>query len=443
MFEPDGLEPDGSGTEHPDGDDGSAQDRGASPREHGRRALKATARTVLVLASVAALAVTAAGWTALDHLQRNVNTSDVLGRFPGAPLPDDRATDILLVGSDSRTDAQGDPLPPEVLKTLRTEATTGLNTDTLVLVRVPDDGSRATAVSIPRDTYTAVPGREPKKINSVYGLTKAATEDRLRRSGVTDSGEIRRKSKLAGQRALVRTVQALTGVHVDHYAEVNLLGFYEVTKAIGGVEVCLRNATSDKDSGADFPAGRQTISGADALAFVRQRHGLPRGGLDRIVRQQVFMAAVARKVLSTGTLTSPEKLNDLVAAARKSVVLDQDWDIMGFVRRMQSLASGNVRFVTMPIADATARSPRGRSIVRVDPAQVEAFFADLARGDGQPRRKSPDPERTGTPSGGPTDRLAPEPALVLDGSVGAQSAPEESGSGERGPITADGIPCVN
>ncbi|MFS8582929.1 MAG: LCP family protein, partial [Limnochordales bacterium] len=110
------------------------------------------------------------------------------------------------------------------------------------------------------------------------------------------------------------TVEELTGRKIDNYASVNLLGFYEITEAVGGVEVCLKQATSDKDSGADFAAGHQTISGGDALAFVRQRHGLPRGDLDRIVRQQAFMAGLAKKVLSTQTLTDPDKLNDLVAA---------------------------------------------------------------------------------------------------------------------------------
>lgn len=401
-------------------------------RRRMRRTARITGRSLLVLASVTALAVTAAGWSALDRLNREVNTSDVLSGVPDSPPADDGATDILLVGSDSRTDAQGNPLPTEVLKTLRTESTSGINTDTLILVRIPHNGSDPTAVSLPRDTFTAAPGGRKRKINAVYGLTKAATTDRLEDRGVTDEDRIERESRLAGQRALVRTVQTLTGIRVDHYAEVNLLGFYEVTKALGGVEVCLKNATSDKDSGASFRAGVQTISGADALAFVRQRHGLPRGGLDRIVRQQVFMAAVAQKVLSTGTLSDPAKRERLIAAAHKSVVLDEGWDIMSFVRRMQGLASGSMRFVTLPITDATARNDRGRSIVTVDPRQVEKFVTDLVDGPPAPTTSAPRPAETST------HRLGPEPVLRLDG-----SAHRRSGTETPPVITSEGIPCVN
>lgn len=422
-------------------DDGTpappAGDGTPSRRKPGRRLAKLTVRSLLVLASIAALVVTAAGWTALDRLQREFSTSDVLAGGPGSSSAD-RATDILLVGSDSRTDAQGDPLPPEVLELLRTESIGGLNTDTLILVRVPDNGNAPTAVSIPRDTFVTVPRGGQQKINAVYGLTRSATADRLASNGATGSDRIRRESNLAGRRALVRTVESLTGVHVDHYAEVNLLGFYEVTEAVGGVEVCLRQATSDGNSGADFPAGHQTISGGDALAFVRQRHGLPRGDLDRIVRQQVFMAAVARKVLSTGTLTDTNKLDELITVARRSVVLDKDWKVLEFARRMQRLASGGVRFVTLPIIDAAASNDRGQSIVTVDPAEVRAFTGGLVHGppspDGRTRSSSP----ATAPETAPTHRLGPPPPVRLDGDVDrrAENRPPE-------PITSGEIACVN
>ncbi|NIB30725.1 hypothetical protein HBB16_01635 [Pseudonocardia sp. MCCB 268] len=113
------------------------------------------------------------------------------------------------------------------------------------------------------------------------------------------------ESSQAGRQALIGAVQDLTGLGIDHYAEVNLLGFYNLTRAIGGVEVCLKAPARDAFSGADFPAGPQTISGGDAsrssAARARRRRPL------LITRQQVFLAAVANKVLS-GTLTDPAKL---------------------------------------------------------------------------------------------------------------------------------------
>ncbi|MBA8826928.1 LCP family protein required for cell wall assembly [Saccharopolyspora lacisalsi] len=418
------------GTEDADSSGETGQPRS---RRRLRRTFLFTGRGLLVLASVTALAVAAAGWGTVDRLNREVGDSEVLTGMSDSPPDDDGATDILLVGSDSRTDAQGDPLPREVLKKLRTESTSGLNTDTLVLVRIPHNGSEPTAVSLPRDT--AVPGGVAGKINGVYGLTKAATADRLEQRGVTDADRVERESALAGRRALVQAVQRLTGIRIDHYAEVNLLGFYEVTKALGGVEVCLKNATSDENSGARFRAGAQTISGADALAFVRQRHGLPRGDLDRIVRQQVFMAAVAGKALSTGTLSDPAKLERLVAAARDSVVLDEGWHIMGFVRRMQALASGSVRFVTLPIADAASRNERGQSVVTVDPREVEEFVAGLVHG---PPTSTEPPPSEAPAEATPTHRLAPKPVLQLDGSAHRRADTDSPGA-----ISSEGIPCVN
>ncbi|MCX2733879.1 LCP family protein [Saccharopolyspora sp. NFXS83] len=381
-------------------------------RRRGRRLARITGRALFALLSAGVLAITAAGWTALDRLSGEVSSAEVLTETPDAPPADDGATDLLLVGNDSRTDAQGEPLPLDVLRELRTESTSGLNTDTLVLLRVPHDGAQPTAVSLPRDTSVAMPGGT-QKINAVYGLAKAAAARRDSGSGA----DAERRAQLAGQRALVQSVQGLAGVRVDRYAEVNLLGFYEVTDALGGVEVCLNQATSDKDSGADFAAGRQTISGGDALAFVRQRHGLPRGDLDRIVRQQVFMAAVANKLLSTGTLTDPAKLAGLQDAARRSVVLDQSWDVTGFAAQMQGLASGSVRFVTLPVRSVGDRDEHGQSVVKVDPAQVHDFIAGLV----------------------PTAGVVGRPALDLDGTARHQGeAPAPSG-----PITSAGIPCVN
>ncbi|CAM05651.1 LytR family transcriptional attenuator [Saccharopolyspora erythraea NRRL 2338] len=408
----------------------------AAPASHRtRRVASAAGRGAIALVSVVVLAATAVGWITLDRLSGDVSTSRVLadaGEQEGPPI-DDGATDLLLVGNDSRTDAQGNPLPEAILKELRTESSNGYNTDSLILVRVPHSGATPSAISIPRDTYTAAPGGSQEKINAVYGLAKTTAFDELDDKGVP-AAEAERQSSAAGERALVQTVQNLTGARIDHYAEVNMLGFFEVTQALGGVEVCLNQATSDKDSGAEFAAGVQTISGGDALAFVRQRHGLPRGDLDRIVRQQAFMASVLNKVLSTGTLTDPAKVNGLVNAARRSVVLDQDWDVVGFAQQMQALAGGSVEFVTMPVVDAGARDDRNQSIVRVNPVQVKNFVAGLVTGPASPAPNPGSPTAVpppGTAVPTPTG-FGPRPLLRLDGPAHRQQ-----------PITPSGIPCVN
>lgn len=405
-----------------------------------RRSRATTARRTLVaLISVAALLATGIAWVAVNWFQDNTNTTDViadLGNDPDAPPADDGATDILLVGNDTRTDAQGEPLPLEVLKALRTEATNGLNTDTIMVLRIPHDGGQAQAVSIPRDTYTAIPDLPDNKINSAYGLTRKRTAEELYAEGGMRSAEVEKAADRAGRRALVRSVQTLTGMRVDHYAEITLYGFYLLTKSIGGVPVCLNNATVDKDSGAEFRAGRQTVSGGDALAYVRQRKNLPDGDLDRIVRQQTFLAAAARKVLSAGTLTDPQRLSGLVNTVRKSVTLDDDLDILSFIQQAQSLLSGDVRFVTIPVTDLNGRSADGQSIVTVDRSKVRAFIKNLVRtsageprsGDGGSREQGSEPNRA-VPGNGTA------PAAL----TGAMSRPPTP----TPPVTVDGVRCVD
>ena len=284
---------------------------------------------------------------------------------------------ILLVGVDSRTDARGNPLPPEVLRELNSGADTGLlNSDTIILLHLPDSGGAAVAFSIPRDAYVDIPRYRRDKINSAYPAIKARTVEELVADGVRNRARIETESSEAGRRALIGAVENLTGVTVDHYAEINLLGFHNLTTAIGGVDVCLNNAVDDELSGARLPAGPQTISGHDALAFVRQRHGLPEGDLSRIRRQQAFLAAVADKILTGGTLTDPGMLGGLVEVVQRSVVIDAGWDLLAFARQAADVAAGDLEFVTIPTR-GTDTNHRG-DVVLVDPAEVRAFVEERA-----------------------------------------------------------------
>ncbi|MEV0678268.1 LCP family protein [Actinosynnema sp. NPDC050436] len=359
--------------------------------------------------SASVLLVSWYGWTYLRGITDDIVTTDVIPSSVtdqgAARKPLDGAIDILLVGVDSRTDAQGKPLSDEVLALLNGGVADGtLNTDTMILVHIPQDGTRAVAISFPRDAYVEIAdGFGKHKLNSAMLRQKNDTSQRLRNEGVADEARIERESTQAGRRTLIKTIEGLTGgaVTVDRYAEVNLASFYEVTQAIGGVEVCLKQATRDSDSGADFPAGPQTIAGADALSFVRQRGGLPGGDLDRIVRQQVFIGALARKVLSTGTLTDFDKLADLVTAVKRSVVLSERWDITEFAEQMQGLVSGNIQFRTIPVGDPTDTWSDG-NVLPVDPAAVRQFIKGLAT-DPAPRSGSSAPATT--PTGPPPSAI--------------------------------------
>ncbi|WP_282451178.1 LCP family protein [Tomitella fengzijianii] len=329
------------------------------------------------MVSVLVLIVTGFAWQQVDSLRSSLTTAGGLELGDGK----DGAVDILMVGIDSRTDAQGNPLSQHELDMLRAGEADATNTDTIILIRIPNDGSSATAVSIPRDSYVQVPGIGMSKINAAYGETKALKQAELVEDGM-DPDKADAESTKAGRHALLEAVADLTGITVDHYAEVGLLGFVLLTDAVGGVPVCLNAPVDDPYSGADFPAGRQTLHGSDALSFVRQRHGLPRGDLDRIVRQQSYLASLAQEVLSADMLANPAKLNQLNSAVQRSVVVDSGWDILGFARRLQDLSAGAVTFRTIPVQNPSGTSPDGESIVKIDPAQVHSFFEGLVgRGD--------------------------------------------------------------
>jgi LCP family protein required for cell wall assembly len=296
---------------------------------------------------------------------------------------DDGAIDILLVGVDSRTDAHGNPLSAHELATLRAGDEEATNTDTIILIRIPNNGKSATAISIPRDSYVAAPGLGKTKINGVYGQTREAKRASLVQAG-DSAADAAAQGTEAGREALIKTVADLTGVTVDHYAEIGLLGFALITDALGGVDVCLKDAVYEPLSGADFPAGRQKLDGPQALSFVRQRHDLPRGDLDRVVRQQAVMASLAHRVISGHTLSSPATLHRLEQAVQRSVVLSSGWDIMDFVQQLQKLSGGNVAFATIPVLDGAGWSDDGmQSVVRLDPHQVAEWVASLLHDQAQ------------------------------------------------------------
>jgi LCP family protein required for cell wall assembly len=227
----------------------------------------------------------------------------------------------------------------------------------------------------------------------------------------------------AGAQLLVRTISLLTGLQIDHYAEVDLLGFFELTSVVGGVTVNLCEAVDDSDfSGAVFPAGEQTISGAEALAFVRQRHGLPRGDLDRIVRQQVFIGGVLRKMLSEDVLLDLGKQRELVQAASESLTIDRDLVLLDLAQQMQSVTPGDIDFQTVPIV-GDDRDEQDRSILRLaDEETLHEFFAEVSAEPDVPAAPAPETPATAAPSevsvqvynGSGTSGLAADAAAELE-----------------------------
>ncbi len=297
-------------------------------------------------------------------------------------------TTILLVGSDARVDAAGNPLSAEELRAVATEADGGgTSTDTMMLIHIPSGGGRATALSIPRDSWITDPppgpsdaGDQavpyaPNKVNSFYGSAKFYTAERMVAAGGSDAATIERASSDAGRKMLISVLEGVTGTHIDHYAEINLFGFYLLSNAIGGVPVCLINAVSDPFSGADFAAGRQDVQGTAALSFVRQRHGLPNGDLDRVKRQQAFLSGAIGKVLSVGTLTNPATLAALVDAANRSIVLSEGFNLLDLAGQMSTISSGNINFQTIPTHGPETST--AKDALNIDVAEVRSIFAGL------------------------------------------------------------------
>ncbi|WP_243769954.1 LCP family protein [Amycolatopsis acidicola] len=401
-------------------------------------------KTLISVVSVAVLVVTWYGWQFIGDLSDGLATTQVFDDNQLHAVPLDGAVDILLVGMDSRTDAQGNPLPREVLDMLHAGESDGeKQTDTMILVHIPQNGKRAVAISFPRDSWVELAGGFGKhKLNGAFVYAYNDKFKELQQQGV-DATEADRQAKIAGRKNLVASLENFMGKPgmIDRYAEVNLSSFYEVTKALGGVEVCLNAPVKERKSGVDLPAGRQVVQGVQALAFVRQRYDLPNGDLDRIARQQAFLSGLATKVLSPDVLANPSKVSEVIAAVKKSVVLSDNWDLPEFAAQMRGLNSGNVQFRTIPvIGEATIG---GADVLRVDPDAVHQFVGSLTDDPGSSTTTTP--TTTGSASTTPTSTSSSSrpPSSSSRSSSSAASLTSTPSSSTAPPITGGGVPCVN
>lgn len=321
-------------------------------------------RAVAVVASAAVVLATGVAWATLRDLTQGITTSSALSGTHAVAPSEDGLVNVLLMGLDSRKDQNGNE--------------GGYNTNTLIVLHIPNNGGAVAAFSVPRDDYVAVhdiPNNDHVKIKEAYGLKKAATEDALGKQGVTDQRTLERAGREAGRRETVQTVQEFLGISIDHFAEVNLAGFHDMALALGGVQVCLNHPVTDSYSGADFPAGLQTLDAAQSLAFVRQRHGLTNGDLDRTHRQQAFLASVTHKLSSAGTFTNVGKLQSLLDVAKRDVVISAGWDIATFIQQATNLTGGNVAFATLPIVRYDTVDGQAVNIVDVPTVQREVKVA--------------------------------------------------------------------
>lgn len=330
------------------------------------------------------LCVVGLGWAVKTNVVSGLRVSDALSVLgEDAPKSEHGDVNILLIGLDSRKAMDGSDLPAQfVTDELHAGDSDvgGYNTNTLILLHVPGDGSRATAISIPRDDYVRVPGYGMRKIKEAYGLAKYDEQIRLEESGVSDPAELEEFSRDAGRKSTLATVQSLLQVPIDHFAEVNLMGFYHIAEALGPLTVCLNGPVQDEFSGADFPAGVQELDASQALSFVRQRHGLDNGDLDRSRRQQAFIAAVISNLKSTGVVGNVGKTQSLLDVVKKDIVVDSRLNPVAFAGQAGNVTSGDVDFHTLPIEGYDNIDEQDVNLV--NPARLRVEVDKIFAGDG-------------------------------------------------------------
>jgi LCP family protein required for cell wall assembly len=297
-------------------------------------------------------------WSTYRQVQASVPTAAALPSIAaGKTDVDGKDQNILLLGNDSRTGAT----PAELQALATTDDGGSANTDTMMVMHIPKDGSKASVLSFPRDSYVAIPGYGKAKLNAAYPDGYSAARQ---------AGQSETAAEGAGVALLAATLNNLTGLNIDHYVQISLLGFYRISNAIGGVPVLLCQAQKEPKSGINLPAGWSNIQGTQALAFVRQRYDLPRGDLDRIQRQQYFLSAVFRKLTNSGTLLNPFKIKTLLNAVSSSLLTD-GVDLLSLASDFAQMSSGNLTFETIPTDGGGNQN--GQSVLLVSPAEVQDF----------------------------------------------------------------------
>ena len=346
---------------------------------------------IAVVTSIAVLATAAAGYVLVNHYEGNIHRIDVFGNRKNAPkAAPHTAENFLIVGSDSR----GDLKAGQGAQGSGSTFVTGQRSDTVILAHLYGGKSnKVQLVSFPRDSVVEIP---------VYTDAKHKVHP-------AQHNRINYAFNEGGPQLLVHTVEGLTGVRIDHYLQIDFEGFQSMVDKLGGVDVCLSKPAKDHFSGIDLSAGKHHINGTVALSFVRQRHGLTNGDIDRIKRQQQFLGAMIRKVLSAGTLANPFKLNGFLNVATSSLQADKGLNfstLRTLALRMRNVGAGNVIFATIPISDSNAYLRGLGSVVLVDKVKAAALF-DTIRRDVAP----------GAPAPRPTTARGGAPLIVRPGAI--------------------------
>ncbi|MEU3449937.1 LCP family protein [Streptomyces thermolilacinus] len=330
------------------GPEGAGSGAGAAPRRR-RRAWRWVGGGCVVLLLVAA----GAGWWAYSSLDGNIKGVDI-----GKALGDDRprkapgalgATNLLVLGSDSRA---GDNAA------LDGGAVSGARSDTALVVHVSENRTKAVAVSIPRDTLVD----RPACAKPDGGETAPAT--RVMFNSVYGTG---------GAPCVVKTVEKMSGVRIDHFMEIDFAGFKDLVDDLGGVTVEVREPIRDTKGGFTLEPGTHRLDGTDSLKFVRTRYGYRDGSdLGRIGLQQQFLMALLREVQRQDLLGSPAKTFRIAESLTKSLTTDSE------------------------LASLTALMDFGRSMRGIDPVAMDTIMLPVSYDKADPNRVVPAEPQAGT-----------------------------------------------
>lgn len=311
---------------------------------------------------VAAAVMFVSGWA--HYIQGGVSGIARSNVLP--PGPQTGAMNILLMGLESRTDYNGNTLSADLLAAMHAGSVYGVehlgvggqDTNTLILIHVFAGGQRAVGISIPRDDWVTFPkpyyGQSQGKIDQAYGLAWSQSLNETFGSKTLSHDQRYFLANEAGQAATIATVKQVTGQRIDHFAEVNLAGFFALAQVFHGINVCVKSWDGGKNLH-DFNSGfNQKHAGylhlipAQALAFVRERDNLPQGDIDRTHRQQAVIDYVIWKLEHDGVLSDLGQLTTLLNVAKQYVITDSGWDITRFAGEMHALTGRNMTFATSP-----------------------------------------------------------------------------------------------
>ncbi|NJQ17140.1 LCP family protein [Streptomyces bohaiensis] len=327
-----------------------------------------------------------------------------------------KGLNFLLIGNDSR-----EGITAEEKKKFRIGGEACHCADTIILVHLSEDRERASVVSLPRDSYAELPAHT---FEAGGGERHPAHPDKM--NAALSHG---------GPSLMVRTVEKMTGVRIDHYLEVNFLSFMRGVDEIGGVDVCTVRPLKDEKSGLDLPPGTSTLSGGEALQYVRARSVDPSADFGRMQRQQKFLAAFLDKAVSTDVLLNPAKLRRTADVMLESVRVDPEFGVdqmLELSRALGGFDASSAELTSVPVDGSGKKLPGGGSTVAWDEEGAERLFAAIredrplagadvtdAASDGEAREEDAAASEDGAPD---RDRDAADGPR---GAVPVELAPEE------------------